>query len=507
LGIITNYTDDSEDDSEEKHAHNMEEDDEKDNNDDTASESASHTNFARRINRIWLDVHNIIPRTDPGLFVPGMPTNYNDAEEDSMIGTKRPHPDVEISSPSKAPRLSKNHQFARDGNHKGKTDAFEKRRPDLVLVDDCPHEPRQDWCLWRQFAVLLEVKRDRCDGPNPADGTTLSRLAAQLADMARLHLAARPFMRYSVHVTVCGSIFNVALFDRAGGVVSKDYDINTDLDTFIRIIRRLGRDLDAHALGLDPTVVPLHDLGSWKFPEFRVIVGDSAYITQGLPLWQSSSLVGRGTFVWKVVLEEGDEQSGKGKVKIFILKNAWRACARLAESVIYKMINSATKELTSHLTNLDGVAQFVDGGDVFDSQLPNEVIKVSSHRKGFGNPISEKDDPVLHRLVLASYGSRLNEFVTFSQLMRAAKKMNSGALSRFDQRFPLTLFQDSKHFMNAVSLTGISVSATCSWVRQRVSLGLSVISTWLRWTWRLSRNCSRNGPTRSGQANGEHSER
>jgi hypothetical protein len=376
-----------------------------------------------------------------------MPTDYHDIEEDSVIGTKRSHPrddddDVEISGPSKASRTSKKQQFARDGNRKGKTDAFEKRRPDLVLVDHSTRESRENWCLWRHIAVLLEVKRDRSDGPNPADGTTLTGLAAQLADMARLHLAARPFMRYSVHLTVCGSIFNLAIFDRAGGVVSKDYNINRDLETFIRIIRRLGRDLDAYDLGLDRTVIPLHPLGSWDhFPEFRVIVGGSAYITQGLPLWQSSSLVGRGTFVWVVVLEGDAEESGKGGAKTFILKNAWRACARLAESTVYKMVYSATKESTSHMTDLDGVAQFVDGGDIVDPQLPNEMVKVSSHRKGFGKPINESDDPVLHRLVLASHGQKLYEFVTFSQLMRAAKKMNSGTLGRFAQHSFLTLFR------------------------------------------------------------------
>jgi hypothetical protein len=69
--------------------------------------------------------------------------------------------------------------------------------------------------------------------------------------------------------TVYGSIFNLAIFDRAGGVVSKDYSIIKDLDTFIRVICRLGRDLDAYDLGLDRTVVPFHPLGGWtKFPEF-----------------------------------------------------------------------------------------------------------------------------------------------------------------------------------------------------------------------------------------------
>ena len=270
-------------------------------------------------------------------------------------------------------------------------------------------------------------------------------------------------MRYSVHLTVCGSIFNLALFDRAGGVVSKDYDINKDLEMFIRIIRRLGRELDAYDLGLDRTVVPLHSLGTWeKYPKFRVTVGGSRYITQGLPLWQSTSLVGRGTFVWVVVLQADTEQSGEGKGKTFILKNAWRACARFAESTIYKMLNSATKESTSHLTDLDGIARFAGGGDIYDPQQPNEVIKMSSHRKGFGKPINENDDPVLHRLVLASHGRKLYEFTTFSELIRAAKKMNSGTRSTFDQRSSLTLFQDFGLFMSAALFTGISASVTCS---------------------------------------------
>jgi len=450
LNTITDFIEDDPKNDSEKDAktdeRNKEEDDEKDTNDDhTHSKPANDTNFAQHIDRKWFDVHTKIPRTDSGLFIPGMPTDYYNFEESVVVGTKRPYPEGDDgdSGPSKAPRVSKTQQSARDGNHKGTTDAFEKRRPDLVLVDHPAQDDRKDGCLWRQFAVLLEVKRDRSDGPNPSDGTTLTKLVAQLADMARLHLAARPFMRYSVHLTVCGAIFNLAIFDRAGGVVSKDYNIDEDLDLeiFIRVIRRLGRDLDAYDLGLDRTVTPLHSLGSRKqFPEFRVTVGGSAYITEGLPLWQSASLVGRGTFVWVVALEGDPEQSGKDSARRFILKNAWRACGRLAESTVYRMIYSPPKESTGHLTNLDGIAKFVDGGDVFDPQAPNEVVKVSSHRKGFGGPINEKDDPVLHRLVLASRGRNLDKFTNFSRLMRAAKKMNSGTLSIFDQYSPLRLF-------------------------------------------------------------------
>jgi len=88
-------------------------------------------------------------------------------------------------------------------------------------------------------------------------------------------------MRYSIHFTVCGSIFNLAIFGRAGGAVSKDYNFIKDLETSIRIIHRLGRDLDTYNLGFNQTVVPLHALRSWEhFPEFRVTVGGSTYITR-----------------------------------------------------------------------------------------------------------------------------------------------------------------------------------------------------------------------------------
>ena len=45
---------------------------------------------------------------------------------------------------------------------------------------------------------------------------------------------------------------------------------------------------------------------------------------------------------------------------------------------------------------------------------PNEVIKMSSHHQGFGRPINESDDPVLHRFVLASHGRKLYEFVSYA---------------------------------------------------------------------------------------------
>ena len=113
-----------------------------DNGDHSTSKPtpANDPNFAEDISRVWLDVHSIIPRTDSGLFIPGMPMDYDDNEEDTVLGQKRPHlrsdeDDADAPGPSKVRRSSKKQQSARDGNNQGQTDAFDKRRPDLVLVD------------------------------------------------------------------------------------------------------------------------------------------------------------------------------------------------------------------------------------------------------------------------------------------------------------------------------------------------------------------------------------
>ena len=106
------------------------------------------TNFAQRIDCTWVNVHSLTPRTDPGML-----TDY-DVDDECAIGTKRSHTgedsdDPDTPGPSKSRRSSKKHQYARDGDTKGRTDRSEKCRPDLVLVDLAPSESRQVGCSWR----------------------------------------------------------------------------------------------------------------------------------------------------------------------------------------------------------------------------------------------------------------------------------------------------------------------------------------------------------------------
>ena len=146
-------------------------------------------------------------------------------------------------------------------------------------------------------------------------------------------------MRYSFHITVCGTFFNICLFDRAGGVVSKDYDLKDgdDFETFIRIIRHATCDMDAYELGLDPTVTPLDYLGSVaRYPRFKVEVGENSYYTYGFPIWQSMTLQGRGT--WVLGATKDDNPNPKPDERL-VLKNAWRTSGRLPESTLYAIIN------------------------------------------------------------------------------------------------------------------------------------------------------------------------
>jgi hypothetical protein len=244
-------------------------------------------------------------------------------------------------------------------------------------------------------------------------------------------------MRYSLHITLCGPICNICLFDRAGGVVSRDYDLkdDDDFETFVRIIRRASCDMDAYELGLDPTVTPLDYLGSVKrYPRFKVEVGDNAYYTHDFPIWQSTTLQGRGTWVFGV--SKHDDPSPKPCERL-ILKSAWRVFGRLPESALYVIVNKL--QAGDDVPSLRCVAEFVDGGDVMireeiqqdtlatsstDNQITaNERVpmRVSSHRKFVKDAEPSSGDPTLHRVVLGTRGRSLVSYTSLVELLSAAK--------------------------------------------------------------------------------------
>jgi hypothetical protein len=244
-------------------------------------------------------------------------------------------------------------------------------------------------------------------------------------------------MRYSLHITLCGTIFNICLFDRAGGVVSKDYDLKDedDFETFVRTIRRATCDMDSYELGLDPTVTPLDYLGSVaRYPRFKVEVGENAYYTYGFPIWQSVTLQGRGTWVFGATK---DDNANPKPDERLVLKNAWRASGRLPESTLYAIINKL--QGGENMPTLRCVAEFVDGGDVTigeevrqggsatSSKSKESVVnqrvamRVSSHRRFVEDAESNPHNPTLHRVVLATRGKSMVSYKSFMELLSAAE--------------------------------------------------------------------------------------
>lgn len=240
------------------------------------------------------------------------------------------------------------------------------------------------------------------------------RITTQMADNARILLATRPFLRFFLQITFCGTIFNLMLFDRNGVVISRSYHIETHLGLFIRIIRRLSREMTAYDLGLDTTVRPEGCLGSTQYPSYLVKISDETwYRTDGVPLWQSSSLLGRGTIVFRA------REHSNAHGPLWILKNAWREDGRLNESALYEQLRKSGGPFNSPRS----LAEWIAGGDVH--LRDGRAVTIEGHRAQFGLKVIGNGATV-HRLILASSGKSLDSYTKLKQLLKAAFNIVAG---------------------------------------------------------------------------------
>ena len=233
-------------------------------------------------------------------------------------------------------------------------------------------------------------------------------IITQMADNARILMATRPFLRFCLHVVFCGTNFNLVLFDRNGVVISRSYHFKTHLRLFIHIICRLSCKMTAYDLGLDTTIRLEGCLGSTQYPAYLVKISDETwYRTEGVPLWQSTSLLGCGTLVFRA--REHSNPSGL----LRILKNAWREDGQLKESELYGLMWKSGGPFISP----PSLAEFVVGGDV---PLHNGMaVTIGGHRVQFGLKVIGNGATV-HRLILASRGKSLASYIKLKHLLKAA---------------------------------------------------------------------------------------
>lgn len=403
------------------------------------------------INRTWVDTHASLLHTDGGLYVSVRGIKGADnpdgkrSRDDSFPETrsKVARADLQVDAATAAHTASALYESQDDLSDDTTTPdvdyvpieeehedeileeaVMDDRKPDISLIDLPPSEAVSPAYLWRQCAVFLEMKKSASDGPLGCDvrnarlpeGTCVATpksqacksIITQMADNARILMATRPFLCFCLHITFCGTNFNLALFDRNGAIISRTYDFEMHLRLFIRVIRRLTCEMTAYDLGLDTTVRPEGCLGSVGYPTYLVKVSEKAwYKTEGVPIWPSTSLIGRGTLVFNA------RGHGEPNGPLRILKNAWREDGRLKESELYDLIQKSEAPFTSP----KALAKFVVGGDV--PLHDGKAVTIECHRANFGSKVIG-NGATLHRLVLASRGNSLASYQSINQLLFAA---------------------------------------------------------------------------------------
>ena len=435
-------------------------------------------NYGLHTNRTWVDTHGSLLHTDRGLYI-----SVRGIKDADNPDGKRSRPDSVHTTHSKVARTdllvdaatASHNAIAQYESQDEPGDAFsapigdvtsipllseatalnmddeeepgdeipegttmDDRKPDISLID-IPHSDKvvSSEYLWRQCAVFMEMKKRAGDGPLgtdtanalQADGEPVTstramlvskRIITQMADNARILMATRPFLRFCLHITFCGTNFNMVPFDRNGIIISRSYLFETHLKLFIRIIRRLSREMTAYDLGLDTTVRPEGCLGSVNYPSYLVKISDKTwYRTEGVPLWQSTSLLGRGTLVFNA---RGYSEPG-GPPRI--LKNAWREDGRLKESELYELMQNSQSPFESP----KALAKFIVGGDV--PLHDGRMVTIQGHRAHFDSTVIGNGATV-HRLILASRGKSLANYAKYKHLLKAALGIVIGMKSSFE---------------------------------------------------------------------------
>ncbi len=311
------------------------------------------------------------------------------------------------------------------------------RLPDLALVDlQYEGETVNKPVSWLHTPVIVEVKPNANLGPQPFRADTVKDIMAQAAYYARIHLSLRPFQMFSYILLIHGLNYSVTYFDRTGAVVSKAYSLQekTQLTKFAALIRRLGTELSLYDLGMDPTVKLSNGftLFSTPYPSFDVYVGGQAkrygpppysinaayWTTKGPPIWQSLSLVGRGTSTWLATAPDGKEH---------VLKNLWRDSARETETSMYRRLLAP---------ECPGVARFAIGGDVMyryaGEPITSDLQPITSKLLREMKELPSQDNCiVLHRLVLLSVGKPIWKYDSPLEFVLAMRDAIQGTLSSF----------------------------------------------------------------------------
>ncbi|RPD53719.1 hypothetical protein L227DRAFT_557267 [Lentinus tigrinus ALCF2SS1-6] len=269
---------------------------------------------------------------------------------------------------------------------------------------------------WRNCFSFIELSPAHADESQTEAGNA-NKTLVQGIDYSRYVFRSHPFNLFVYGVFVSGNNFCVGRFDRLGTLLSPDHRLTEGegLSLFLKVVARLLWEMSRKDLGEDPTVSRISGRTDGKeYPQYKVTMGGKedtrAWITVGPPIWVSSSLLGRGTVVWRV-LSEGTRLPS-------ILKIAWRSSNRKPELQIYDEIERILKE--KNVAYPHNMARALTGGDVRLNKQTLMSVRALRGNDALTPPeIRGISDRVLHRVSLQKVGKPLWEYTSLEQFLRA----------------------------------------------------------------------------------------
>jgi hypothetical protein len=278
-----------------------------------------------------------------------------------------------------------------------------KRKPDLVLLSKTYQEAvkqnpqRIDWRRIRSFGEVTSEKR------------MPQRMGDTINAKSYLLFILQFDRRFATALSFCSSgHYSFTLTDREGQIYYNSSIKNSGLEAaqrFLTILAFLmfGDDSD---IGLDPHFIRDDNdrLVAINIDNKRYELGDRIYAVE--------SLLGRGTNVWIVMLED----------KQFILKDSW-VLGDIVESEIVHL-----QSMIEHSEIKSRVPTFMAGGDV----KINGTIDSTANYRGHGLIGYHRNQRVHRRIVTGPVGTPLTRFRTKKEFVNALMSVVSGKCHRIN---------------------------------------------------------------------------
>jgi len=238
----------------------------------------------------------------------------------------------------------------------------------------------------------------------------------QLAIYAREAFGAQAGRRFVFGFTLCRTELRVWLFDRAGRIGSKSFDITTDKKLFVRIFANIAimdRD-DARHLGYDPTI---RLSGDTKY----IRVGNEEFVL-GEKIFSRSVIAGRATTCWWARRKDGNPLEWP-----FVIKDSWRQATREPEGPLLLHASEMLRQYWNDPTR-PHVADCLCHDVVQIDGRPDDVYNCIRRRLGptlhdtstsLQSSDSKEVNRIHSRIVLKTYGRPIYEFTDLRELLVA----------------------------------------------------------------------------------------